>query len=33
MSFRSPYADVEVPDQPLFDYLFGDLGEAAEHPL
>jgi acyl-CoA synthetase (AMP-forming)/AMP-acid ligase II len=32
MSFRSPYPDVEVPDQPLFDYLFGDLGEAAEHP-
>jgi acyl-CoA synthetase (AMP-forming)/AMP-acid ligase II len=32
MSFRSPYPDVEVPDQPLFDYLFGDLGEAAERP-
>ena len=32
MSFRSPYPDVEIADQPLFDYLFDDLGDAAEHP-
>jgi acyl-CoA synthetase (AMP-forming)/AMP-acid ligase II len=32
MSFHSPYRDVAVPDKSLFDYLFGDLGEAAEGP-
>jgi acyl-CoA synthetase (AMP-forming)/AMP-acid ligase II len=32
MSFRSPFPDVQVPDKPLFDYLFDDLGEAAGHP-
>lgn len=28
MSFRSPFQDVEIPEQSLFDYLFADLAAA-----
>jgi acyl-CoA synthetase (AMP-forming)/AMP-acid ligase II len=30
MSFRSPMADVVIPDKSLYDFLFGDLTGAAE---
>jgi acyl-CoA synthetase (AMP-forming)/AMP-acid ligase II len=32
MPVRSPYADVEIPDVPLFDFLFTDFGERADEP-
>ncbi|TQM15629.1 4-coumarate--CoA ligase family protein [Pseudonocardia kunmingensis] len=32
MPVRSPYADVEIPDVPLFDFLFTDFGERAGAP-
>ncbi|MDG3016350.1 AMP-binding protein [Speluncibacter jeojiensis] len=28
MSFRSPYPDVDIPEQSLYDYLFGGIAEA-----
>lgn len=28
MSLRSPFPDVEIPDVPLFDFLFGDIDPA-----
>src|ERR1051325_10061441 len=30
MVFRSPYPDVELPDVPLHELLFADLGERAD---
>lgn len=27
MSFTSPFPDVEIPDVPVYDYLFGDLSD------
>ena len=27
MPFKSPFADVEIPDASVYDYLFADLGE------
>lgn len=32
MSFRSPLADVAIPDMTLFDYLFGDIDAVADQP-
>ena len=32
MSFGSPYPDVDIPDQLLFDYLFGDIEAVADQP-
>lgn len=32
MSFGSPYPDVDIPDQLLFDYLFGDIDAVADQP-
>jgi acyl-CoA synthetase (AMP-forming)/AMP-acid ligase II len=32
MPVRSPYADVEIPDVSLFDFLFTDFGERAGAP-
>jgi acyl-CoA synthetase (AMP-forming)/AMP-acid ligase II len=32
MPVRSPYADVEIPDSSLFDFLFTDFGERANAP-
>ena len=31
MTFRSPLADVAIPDVSLFDYLFGDIEAVADH--
>lgn len=32
MTFRSPIADVEIPDRTLFDFLFGDIDAVADQP-
>ena len=32
MTFRSPLADVAIPDVTLFDYLFGDIESVADQP-
>ena len=32
MSFRSPLADVAIPDVTLFDYLFSDIEDVADRP-
>lgn len=31
MSFRNPLPDVEIPDQSVFDYLFGSISDADRH--
>lgn len=32
MVFTSPYADVEIPDVPVHEFLFGDVATRADHP-
>ncbi len=32
MSFRSPFPDVEIPDETLFDYLFGGIATDDDRP-